>query len=227
MAKQILETSKPVETVGSSLDGGPPREAWVGRLRYVVVPILAVLAIAVAIYVLEGGNGLSGDGSADLARASGVSAVNLGAPTGDAARVPAPRVGYPAPDFTLTSLDGKPTKLSDFRGKTVFLNFFATWCPPCRAEMPDIAATYAGMNHDEAVVLAVDLQEETSIVANYASSVELTFPIVLDRSGYVSAMYRINGLPTSFFIDKEGVIRDMQIGPMSKQMMQSRLQKAM
>lgn len=203
----------------------PQQEPWIGRLRYVVVPILAVLAIVTAIYLLQGGNGDSGASSAEL-QPGAANPVNVGAPGGDAAAIPAPRVGSPAPDFTLTDLNGKQVKLSDYRGKTVFLNFFATWCPPCRAEMPDIQATYDENKGQDVVVLAVNMQEERDTVIDYASAAGLTFPIVLDRSGYVTAIYRISAIPTSFFIDKEGVVRDMQIGAMSKKLMVGRLQKA-
>jgi peroxiredoxin len=200
------------------------QEAWLGRLRYVVVPVLAVLAIVTAIYLLQGGNG----SAVDAVNQPGASnPVNVGAPSGSAAKVPAPRVGHPAPDFTLTSLDRQPAKLSDYRGKTVFLNFFATWCPPCRAEMPDIMATYEQNKDNDVVVLLVNMQEEPGVVSNYASSVGLPFPIVLDRSGYVSSMYRITAIPSSFFIDKDGVVQAMQIGAMSKDLMESRLQKAL
>ncbi|MCL4395267.1 MAG: redoxin domain-containing protein, partial [Chloroflexi bacterium] len=142
-------------------------------------------------------------------------------------QVPAPRIGFPAPDFILTSVDDAATRLSDFKGRAVFLNFFASWCPPCRAEMPDILATYEEYKAEGAVVLAVDLQEEQKIVRDYAEAVGLTFPIVLDRSGRVSALYRITAIPTSFFIDKDGVVRDMQIGAMSKTLMQGKLEKAL
>jgi len=210
----------------------PPKEQWVGRLRYVVVPILAVLAIAATIYFLEDKPSTS-EPDQDIARATGAGAagstrpVQVTASSEELAKSPAPRVGYPAPDFTLNSLDGKPTKLSDFRGQAVFLNFFASWCPPCRAEMPDILATYEENKMKGAVVLAVDLQEEQKTVRNYADVVGITFPVVLDRTGQVAALYRITAIPTSFFIDKDGIVRDMQIGAMSKSLMQNRLQKAM
>lgn len=198
----------------------PPREPWIGRLRYIVVPIIAVVAIVAAIYLLDDSRN-----SPDQGQLGASSAVSI-AGRGGAQPGTAPRIGYPAPDFTLTNLDSKQTKLSDFRGKTVFLNFFASWCPPCRAEMPDIVATYQENVNSDVVVLAVDIEEEPEVVAAYAKSAGLTFPIVLDRSGYVTSLYRITAIPTSFFIDKEGVVRDMQIGALSKSLMAQRLSKA-
>lgn len=211
---------------------GPREEQWVGRLRYVVVPILAVLAIAAAIYFLEDKSNVSEPGQGPAQAASGGATgasrpVQVNASSEELARTPAPRVGFPAPDFTLANLDGKPTKLSDFRGQAVFLNFFATWCSPCRAEMPDILATYEENKAKGALVLAIDLQEDAPTVRNYADSLGLTFPIVLDRSGQVAALYRLTALPTSYFIDKDGVVRDMQIGALSKTLMQNKLNKAM
>jgi peroxiredoxin len=222
--------------VETGLDQGwqapPPPEQWVGRVRYVVVPILAVIAIAAAIYLLEEKPSETDVAEVQTQGQSGVASgsarpVQVTASSEELARTPAPRIGYPAPDFTLTDLEGKPTRLSDFRGQTVFLNFFATWCPPCRAEMPDILATHEENRMKGATVLAVDLQEDAKTVRNYADSVGLTFPIVLDRTGRVSALYRITALPTSFFIDKDGMIRDMQIGALSKSLMETRLRKAL
>lgn len=228
MSRRIRRLDDSPDSLNSSFpEELPAQEPWLGRLRYVVVPVIAVLAIAAAIYILQGGGGDSGADSAS-AQPGASSAVNVAAPSGDAAKTPAPRIGFQAPDFALASLDGTPVKLSDFRGKTVFLNFFASWCPPCRAEMPDVLATYQqNAQANNMVVLAVDMQEESSVVSNYASSVGLTFPIVLDRSGSVAGLYRITAIPTSFFIDKDGVVRDMQIGAMSKDLMLSRLGKAL
>lgn len=208
------------------------REPWLGRLRYVVVPVLAVLAIVATIYILED-KPIETEPDQKVARATNAESsgaarpVQVTASGEELARTPAPRIGYPAPDFTLTNLDGRATKLSEFRGQAVFLNFFASWCPPCRAEMPDILVIYEENKMRGAVVLAVDLQEEQLTVRNYADIARLTFPIVLDRTGQVAALYRITAIPTSFFIDKDGVVREMQIGAMSKTLMQSKFQKAM
>lgn len=208
----------------------PPREAWLGRLRYVIVPIIAVLTIATAIYWLEDANGDLGDKSAvgaDQTASGAASPVQFVPLTDEAAKTPAPRIGSPAPGFTLNGLDGKPVKLSDFRGQTVFLNFFASWCAPCRTEMPDIRDTYLEMKDNGVVVLAVDMQEEAGVVRDYATAAGLSFPVALDRAGAVTSLYRITAIPTSFFIGKDGVVRDMQIGAMSKSLMRQRLQKAL
>lgn len=128
----------------------------------------------------------------------------------------APRAGSRAPDFILTSLDGKEYRLSDLRGRPVLLNFWATWCGPCQVEMPDIQERYERHSPD-LVVLAIDFDESAEIVAPFVSELGLTFPILLDPGGKVNAeLYNVRGYPSSYFVDSDGVIRVVQIGLMTK-----------
>jgi peroxiredoxin len=123
-------------------------------------------------------------------------------------------VGSPAPDFVLESPAGEFIALSDFRGKTVVLNFWATWCPPCRAEMPDLQAAFEERQAaDDLVVLAVDLQEGDGQVSDFVDEFALTFPVVIDRTGEVAQHYELLGLPGTFFIDRDGVLRGKSLGP--------------
>ncbi len=125
-------------------------------------------------------------------------------------------IGDPAPDFVLQDLDGNPVALSDFRGKTVVLNFWATWCPPCRAEMPDLQAVYEQrLPQDDLVVLAVDLLFEDSVgaVTDFLEEFALTFPVVLAAEDSVLERYGVRGLPATFFIDRDGVLRAKNLGP--------------
>lgn len=138
---------------------------------------------------------------------------------------PAPYVGRPAPDFGLLTLEGKMLRLSDLRGKAVLINFWATWCPPCRAEMPELQAAYDEYRDRGFVVLGVNLQEDKGTITEFMDRMGLTFPVVMDTTGNVGNAYRVRDLPTSFFVDREGVIRDRNIGAMNKSTIVAKLQK--
>jgi peroxiredoxin len=128
-----------------------------------------------------------------------------------------PEIGQPAPAFVLPSLTGEPISSDDFRGKTVILNFWASWCPPCRAEMPDFQALWEERQpRDDLVVLAVDFLAEDTIeaAAAFVDEFDLTFPVVTDtESGDVAARYGVPGLPATFFIDRQGILRRISLGP--------------
>jgi len=141
---------------------------------------------------------------------------------------PSPREGFSAPDFTLDLLDGGQVTLSDLRGKAVLINFWATWCPPCRAEMPAIEAVYRSHKDLGLEVLAVNTtnQDDQAAAAAFVEELELTFPVPLDRTGAVSASYNLRGLPSTYFIDRQGVIRSVVVGgPMSGALIQSRVEE--
>lgn len=140
---------------------------------------------------------------------------------------PSPREGFSAPDFTLDSLDGGQTTLSDLRGQIVLVNLWASWCLPCRAEMPAIERVYRSYKDLGLEVLAVNATNQDSVDAAMAFVQErgLTFPVLLDRTGSTSAAYNLRGLPSSFFIDRQGVIRSVVIGgPMSEALIQSKVE---
>lgn len=126
-------------------------------------------------------------------------------------------IGEPVPDLILRSVDGSLIQLSDFRGKTVVLNFWATWCPPCRAEMPDFQALFEERESaDDLVIIAVDKIDEDSVsaVEKFVVEFELTFPIVFDTAGVeVYNRFGVRGLPATFFIDRDGILRAQNFGP--------------
>ncbi len=126
-----------------------------------------------------------------------------------------PAVGQVAPDFVLREHGtGRLVRLSDFRGKTVVLNFWATWCPPCIAEMPELQALHASrQGAGDLVVLAVDVQEPPSVVAEFVQVKGLTMPVLSDRTGEVAKHYGLPGLPGTFFIDRDGTVRSKVLGP--------------
>ncbi len=136
-------------------------------------------------------------------------------------------VGELAPDFTLVDLEGNQVSLSDFRGETVFINFWATWCPPCRAEMPEIEAIYQEYTDKDVVVIGVDLWESDDVVRQYIQEGGYSWTFVTDTTGEVTVSYKITGIPTSFFIDREGIIRAVSLGAMTKRAMETNLAKAM
>lgn len=121
--------------------------------------------------------------------------------------------GALAPDFLLEQLDGPDLRLSDFRGQPVVLNFWATWCSPCRKEMPQFVRAYDKYRDDGLVIIGLNLQEGKTIARNFAEDYGMEFPIVIDRDGEMKDRYRALGLPTTYFIDRDGVVRSVFRGP--------------
>ena len=126
----------------------------------------------------------------------------------------APVTSSLAPDFQLQDLDGRAVSLSGLRGKPVILNFWATWCGPCRDEMPFIQEIFENKEWSDKglVILAVDIGESPSTVKEFLESYGLSFQVLLDSEQSVAKNYNIRGIPTTFFIDKDGIIQDMKIG---------------
>lgn len=137
---------------------------------------------------------------------------------------PAPIAGHPAPDFTLKTLEGQDVTLSDFRGQPVIVNFWATWCGPCRIEMPHLQAAYEN-NQQEVVVLGVNLTQRDSVeeVPAFLDEFGLTFPIVLDENGEVATTYNVIGQPASVFIDEDGLIHTVFQGPVNEEFINERI----
>ncbi|WP_167858965.1 TlpA family protein disulfide reductase [Paenibacillus cymbidii] len=150
-------------------------------------------------------------------------------PVGDGA-VSAAKLGQPAPDFALEGADGQPIRLADYRGRTVVLNFWATWCPPCRAEMPQMQTFHeqAAASGSGVVVLAVNLTSTESGAdkpRQFAQKRGLTFPVALDAAGDVQRAYRVTAYPTTFVVDPQGVVRTVWKGAMSADSLQAAVDK--
>lgn len=127
-----------------------------------------------------------------------------------------PRGGasFPAPEFRLPDLHGRTHQLSDYRGKIVFLNLWATWCPPCREEMPSMERLYHRLRDDEFVMLAISQDEQINeAVRPFVEQMRLSFPILLDPQGKVPPKYGVTGYPETFIIDRAGRVIDHIIGP--------------
>ena len=138
---------------------------------------------------------------------------------------PAAVVGAPAPDFTLKDLSGKDVVLSSHRGHVVLINFWATWCTPCRIEMPAIQKRYEALKDKGFVVLAVDDDEAINDVSAFTHELGLTFPVLLDPGERINDLYRVRGLPTTFIVDREGTIQQQQIGLMTEDQLDGYLAK--
>lgn len=111
------------------------------------------------------------------------------------------KVGVIAPDFSLNSISGEKVNFKDFKGKIVFLNFFATWCGPCRAETPDLVKVYS-LYKEKVVFISVNLQEDKEKVLEFIDEYKVTWKILLDSAGKVGDLYNIRGIPTNLILDK-------------------------
>jgi len=142
------------------------------------------------------------------------------------------QLGQRAPDFVgtngdeevrLTDLDGQEIRLEDFRGRPVWVLFWATWCPPCQQETPDIREAFEAHRDEGLIVVAIDIQEPTDVVRQYAELYDLRYTIGLDTYAAIMTTYGVFGLPTHFFIDRQGVIRDRYFGPLTREQMEERI----
>ncbi len=138
----------------------------------------------------------------------------------------APTVGSTAIGFELRTLDGKPIGLDTLRGRPLMMNFFASWCDPCREEMPLINGLASKASKDGYAVLGIAVEDTRAAVTEYAIEAGLVFPIALDLNSTVKRAYRIFGPPATFFIDAQGTIRDVVIGPMTSERAREGLKKA-
>ena len=135
-------------------------------------------------------------------------------------------LGKPAPNFQLPSLDGQSISLSNLQGKPVLINFWTTWCPSCRAEMPYLQQVYEEWSGQGLVLLAINIGEDSTKVEKFMQSRNLSFPVLLDTKEDISQKYNIRYIPTTFFIDKDGVIQDIKVGAFpSKAEIESNLSK--
>lgn len=134
-------------------------------------------------------------------------------------------VGQPAPDFALDTPASTTIRLAELRGSVVLLNFWATWCTPCRAEMPEFESAYREYRDRGFAVLAVDVEERAEEVEPFMRELGLTFPALLDLDGSVSRAYRARALPSSFLVDRDGVVRYVRVGALTKATLEAELKK--
>lgn len=152
------------------------------------------------------------------------------APSGSSSNIDisAPRKGFSAPDFTLRSSDGSSLTLSDLRGNPLIINIWASWCPPCRAEMPAMQRVYEKYRDDGFIILAVNssFQDDPEKAQAFADELGLDFPILFDQDGNVSHLYQASALPSSYFVDRDGIIQQVVVGgPMSEALLNIRVEQ--
>lgn len=135
-------------------------------------------------------------------------------------------LGHVAPALTLQDLAGEDVSLEAYRGRPVLINFWAVWCGFCRIELPEMQAVYDAYRDRGFVILAVDVAEPREEVAPFVDELELTFPVLLDKETEVARSYRVRGLPTSYFLDQDGVIIGKQLGPIDEAWIEGYLAEA-
>ena len=198
-----------------------PRRDWAGVFRSLVLP-LGLLAI-----ILGGLWYWDARGEGANINDARYGTVELPPERNATDRSPAVEIGRAAPDFLLETPSGGELRLSDLQGQPVLVNFWATWCPPCRAEMPELVAAYDRYRDDGLVIVAVNLQEADQKVNEFADEFGIEFPIVIDRDGELRAVWRLGGpfggIPSSYFIDASGIVRSLFYGPMREPALEERL----
>lgn len=182
-----------------------PSARVAGRAQTIIVMTVAIAAIAGLSWIIS-------DGFND-----GVTNIEL---TSDLAADP-PTVGKEPTGFSGLGYDGAPISLSDYAGQPMWLNFGASWCQDCRIEAADLEATYEKFKGDGLVVLGVFISEPASDIAGYVQRAKLTFPIVVDQNTKIAGAYRIVGIPTHVFIGRDGLVKQVLIGALSKDEMEA------
>lgn len=194
--------------------------------KSIIIWLAAAILVAVAVYTMKDFNGKADLSKNAPAQEQQTAATPEASPTQSANAVQTEVQQAPAKtnlmkdfDFELEDLQGNKVSLSDFKGKKVFLNFWATWCPPCKAEMPDIEKYYQETKDSDVVILAVNVGDDKKTVESFIKDKGYNFKVLLDTTGEVSQMYRVTGIPTSYFINTEGYLDDGAEGAISLEAM--------
>ncbi len=213
----------PLDDVSGVEERPQNRREWAGALHSLALPVLMVATIVGGLWYFERGRG------GDAVDTGGYGVVALPAALNATGRSPSSDVGRAAPDFLLPTADGGELRLSDLRGSPVLVNFWASWCTPCRKEMPEIVRAYDAHEAGGLVVVAIDLQENDEQVREFAAEYGMKFPVVIDRTGQVAQAWRIGGpiegIPSSYFIDADGVVLARYYGPMTAETIERELEK--
>ena len=204
----------------NTVESEEPRQIsgdWRSRIRESKLGTLLVLVVLTAIVITS--TYLIGKPKSSGA---GVTAVTLSSKSGDPVRI-----GLPAQDFKATTVDGQEISLSSLKGHPVWLTFGASWCASCQAEAPDIEATYEKFKSQGVEVVAVFISEASATVRDYGNVVGLQYRKIADPDTTISSVYRVLGIPTSFYIDSAGILRDIKVGSLNVKQMESQVKALM
>lgn len=200
-------------------DVSDARPRWIGAIQSLILPLGLLAVILGGLWYWDS----RGDGGAN----DPYGVVELPEARNPTGRSPAPEIGRAGPDFVLERPGGGTLRLSDLQGQPIILNFWATWCPPCRAEMPELVAAYTQYRDQGLEIVGVNLQETNDKVLSFAEEFGIEFSLVIDRDGELTDIWRlggpIDGIPTSYFLDETGVIRSLFYGPMTEDILEERL----
>jgi cytochrome c biogenesis protein CcmG, thiol:disulfide interchange protein DsbE len=193
------------------LDSRPQsRREWSGWLRSIILPLGLVVAIIVGLLYLQSGGGAKDDGFGTVA---------LPEAKNTTAQSPAASEGRAAPDFLLQTLDGQSVRLSDLQGQPLLINFWASWCGPCKTETPDLINIYEKNRGQGLLLLGVNLRQADTAVRDFVDDFGVTYPVAFDRRGEVASTWQIGGpnqgLPSTYFIDRDGVVRKVVLGSLT------------
>lgn len=216
------------QDITTSLPEGSGPAAKAASPMVVLGLVIGLVALVALSFVLNG-SGAPGAGGDGPAVAPVPEARSTAVPSGsDPATLPAaPLIGKLAPDFSWLGAAGAQVRLSDYRGKSVLINFWATWCAPCKAEMPEIEAYWKENRDQPIMVLAVNVgDEDEATIRAFMQKNRLSFQAVNDVYGQVGTSYRVGGIPASFFIDAKGVVRETYVGGMTKGIISAKMAKA-
>jgi len=182
------------------------------------ITIVCVTLVGASIYTMKNYNNAKDKLAAENSLQNGTTENNI---TKEPSVIKPNVIKTKASDFKLKDLDGKELSLSDLKGKKVFLNFWATWCPPCIEEMPEIQKLYEETKDSDLVIVAVEIQEPLNEVKSFIQDNKYSFKVLLDSDQSVATKYNITSIPTSYFIDIDGNIISKSIGPLNIDQMKS------
>lgn len=189
-------------------------------MKKIIVPLSVILLFSISIYTVVSYNKRNAQSVQNISSSNKTSPLENSDNKSTSINL-AISTKTKASDFKLKDLNGKEVSLKDFRGKKVLLNFWATWCPPCKAEMPDIEKFYQETVNSDLVILSVNLGEDNQTVGSFIDKNNYNFNILLDSNQEVAIKYNIISIPTSFFIDKDGNIVSKKVGSMTLEEMRS------